>query len=503
MKIAVIGSGPAAFATICAIRAKTQDAQIFVFDRAEEIPQDNLPPTSNPADPNYLATLYKGLRKSQGFTFPPPKSAFGQVPARHKINEKNRVWKSQSFGGLSNWWGGSILPFTDRELDAWPINSRDLSPYYQSAADTIGISGSSDSLDRYFGSTFANRPPLQIPGQMTALGDAADGYEPIEGGRLLAGVGRLALETRPDRADSCINCGGCMSGCSRQSLFSSAPPIKAMIQSKSVHTLTKATVSKIRPDSRQLVLETNGQEITTDQFDKIYVAAGCAGTTEILMRSYGITRGPMMSDNAVYSFPILYTGLRLPKDTSADPAFVLSNLVFGLVPDEKSSPLIQIQVYPSFEHLWRYYLPTQVWPLADRLGKISKNRLFWARLYLPGTASARYEAILEDGKPFRFELNREHPSTNAVLPIIDQVRKALKKSRFSVPRIPPISHSTSSHYAGTFPYHNSLLNMPSDGQISPGLYVCDSTVFNSAPSISPTFTIMANAWRTADKSLDQ
>jgi len=62
---------------------------------------------------------------------------------------------------------------------------------------------------------------------------------------------------------------------------------------------------------------------------------------------------------------------------------VLKILVFGVIIENPSLTFNQIQIYPSFEHLWRYYLPSVMWPFADYLGRFFKTQLFWGAYIYP------------------------------------------------------------------------------------------------------------------------
>ena len=162
---------------------------------------------------------------------------------------------------------------------------------------------------------------------------------------------------------------------------------------------------------------------------------------------------------------------------------------------------MQIQIYPSFAHLWRYFLPGVIWPAADYFGRFLRRRVYWARMYLPNREAARYAISLDPKTGMSLELSADNPPVSKALPIIEKLRQAVSGSGFRIPRIPPASHATSSHYAGSFPIGGKYLDVGLDGAVGAGVYICDSSSFITSPSIFPTFTIMANAWRTADLSL--
>src|SRR5687767_8661222 len=70
----------------------------------------------------------------------------------------------QSFarGGLANAWGAGLYRFTARDLDGFPIEERDLLPYFDRLTREIGISGTADDLLPYFGSAEGLQPPVAL-----------------------------------------------------------------------------------------------------------------------------------------------------------------------------------------------------------------------------------------------------------------------------------------------------------------------------------------------------
>lgn len=72
-------------------------------------------------------------------------------------------------GGLANAWGAGTYRFSDRDLAGFPLKAGELEPYYDQLTEHIGISGTSDDLDPYFGSGRGLQPPLQLSDFCTEL----------------------------------------------------------------------------------------------------------------------------------------------------------------------------------------------------------------------------------------------------------------------------------------------------------------------------------------------
>ena len=60
---------------------------------------------------------------------------------------------------------------------------------------------------------------------------------------------------------------------------------------------------------------------------------------------------------------------------------------------------------------------------------------------------------------------------------------------------------SSAHYGATIPYGGNTVKVPPNGEVMRNLYLCDSACFPDLPAVSPTFTIMANAHRTAVEAI--
>jgi hypothetical protein len=234
-------------------------------------------------------------------------------------------------------------------------------------------------------------------------------------------------------------------------------------------------------------------------FDRIYLAAGCIGSTEIAMRSLGLTRGPALLDNAVLSFPILYLGGGV-RDGEGGGYFSLCNLSMMGVPDDPGEAAAQVSVYPAFDHLWRYYTPEPLWQAMQPLWREGRWRFLLGRVFLAGSANRSLSFELEGDRL----VLRHGEAADVRTParrFMRSLRRAVNHGGFFVPPVTPGGHATSSHYAATLPYGGRLVDVPRHGRIAPGVHLADATTFASSPAISPTFTIMANACRTVYESL--
>jgi choline dehydrogenase-like flavoprotein len=408
-----------------------------------------------------------------------------------------QLWASANRGGLTSVWGGGMLPFSDRELATWPLDAAVLTPYYRRVAEEVGVCGEHDAVEEYFGSTFVNRPPMTAGALAHALAEAL-GAEAVggRGTRFIVGASRLALETRSGRDRTCGSLGECMLGCPRSAVWSASMTVGRLI-AKLRANVVGGEVRSFDAERRIVVRQVDGTEGRHGPFDLVLLAAGAIGTTAIVLRSGARAAVAPLIDTALVSFPIV----RLPGVRDPQPGHVaLSNLTILAVPPDPLSRTLQLSVYPVFDHLFRYYLPTSLWPLAERTARAFRPSVLIGRAYLGRSADRSYRIQLVDGAPSIMPGTQPdvRPELRA---LIGDLRSALAGTGFRVPSLTTVQ-ATSSHYGGTLPYGDPQFGVALDGAVAPGVHVADAAVFPDMPALSPTFTIMANACRTVMEALD-
>jgi len=491
MNVAVIGTGAAAAAVVHGLDRLASGARVTLFGMDRSKP--TLRASDHPRDwtHRYLVDLYGANEEN---AFPPLKTWFGSRMSRTAVSGKKRIFTSDTFGGLSNFWSGSMLPFTADDLSGWPLTVGDLNPHYLEIAELVGISGRRDGLNDYFSEEYANRPPIRIPPVLERLEEILNGSGQDGEHRFYAGLNRVALETREDHPRACVYCGECMTGCFKESVYSSSQSLNQFHEPQALKRFVPQKVVRVDPETRAVVVQGDGRTETHEGFDKVFLAAGCLGSSEIVMRSGNVQTGPVMTDNAVCVFPILYTGKIPPREAY----LALCNLIIACVPTSGASGghYAQAQINHTGDYLWKSVAPSWSWRVAGPAAKALVRHLFWVRLYLDGSQSNRYSLHLNDD---RLECELERPADPAQgSALMKDLRKILRKSGFHIPPVSPWLQRTSSHYAGTFPYGE----VNRVGEIFPGVHLCDSAAFPTCPATSPTFTIMANAHRTVSEVMN-
>lgn len=498
MKIAIIGSGAAALGVLDRLSALTNRPDITLIDRARRL--EPVEPPVGSWTRESLRPIYRQIKAKYGYSFPPPKTNFGLAPRMQDVEAWGQVWDSGLYGGLTSIWGLSAIPFSAHDLQGWPFGRAELDPHYASVAQRIGIAGEHDALNQWLGDDFVNRPPIEPTPLAAALADVVSSGSPGTAFRFVAGSSRLALETRPEAYSSCIACGECMVGCPRRAMYSTVKDLEIWRRSGLISRVVSGRALAVNGQPPQIAVEApDGHRDVLGPFDRIYVCAGCIGTTEFAMRSLGWRSGPRIVDNSVYTFPIAYK--RSPPSRACDGRYVaLTNLLVNAVPLDAESFPAQIQVYPVFDHLWRYFVPSALWAAAELLGHSLRRRMLLGRIFLHQRYSQIYAIEVDGDKHPRLSLAESGTPLSRIPDLWPDLCSNFGRKGFFVP-FRPTRQLTSSHYAASMPLGKGPIGV--DGSIAryKGVYLCDSSVFPTAPAASPTFTIMANARRIADLSL--
>lgn len=495
MKLLIIGTGPAGYAVLSYLvnEKRLNKSSFTIVDVGDKPIRPIIPEELKISE--YYDGLYKKMESESIFKFPPSKTHFSHQIPKYLVNSKPSVFHSTVIGGLSNYWGGTMLPFTENELTKWPIKIEDLKKYYCKIANIIGISGRRDDLNIYFTEDYVSRPPIQVPQVLLKLNNVVNKDIEDNNFKVISGVNRCAVETRSDRNNNCLYCGECMCGCVKNSIFSTYDGVEEILRDPRV-TFINGKVLTIS-EKMDVIISNNQKKFKLNGFSKIYLAAGCPNTTEIIMRSTGVNIVNDINDNSVCVFPIIYTG-KLCK-MKYDRYIALNNLILVAIPRNNGLKYAQVLVYPNFDYLWRYNAPECIWPLFKKIVRYSRERVFWGRLYIHGDYSQSYKiSMINDTMHLT---NERHVNKSIFYITMNSIRKAVNRSGFFIPKIRPVIQKTNSHYSSTVPYGLNIFNLKNNGEIFPDVYLCDSTVFPNLPAVPLTFTIMANAYRTAVESI--
>jgi choline dehydrogenase-like flavoprotein len=497
MHVIVLGSGAAAYGAVLALERHSW-LKITVVDIGEPA----VGPLSTDVAPRdwsgkHWRDLYSYLRRAYGLGLLPPKTNFGVRPAQREVANWGKIWHSSNNGGLASFWGLSSLPFDDADFDDWPISAQEMRPHYRAVANDMGLASTSVN-SRNFAAELVNRPPPPIALAARRLMSALRAETPVQCGvyRVSAVDAVLALETRADHGNYCTGCGECMIGCYRGAMFS---PRDCFAKWEATGRITRVCgrALRVEPNLGEVdVLRSDGAR-TQLRADLVFVCAGTIASAEIALRSLPQVTGIEVVDNAVWTFPIIAP--RSQRTDSSEHVALTSGLL-AMHPLERHLPQAQVQIYPTFEHMWRNVVPVVGWRMVRPFGRLLYERLLWGRIFVDASCSQAYALTLNSRDDLSIELARPPARADRLQPLWESIQDTFQRAGYRALKL-RLRHATSSHYQGGLPLGEGVVDR--DGFGGERLVFCDALVFPMASETSPTLTIMANAHRIAGNAIEQ
>ena len=246
----------------------------------------------------------------------PLKLSFGSsFPYNHAVEKlKLKLKKIESFpslakGGLSNVWGGSILPYTEHDFKKWPIKLKDLEDHYKYVIDKIGISKFNDDLENFF-PIYSTHSPLIINNSNQAK-ILKEYYEKnkiyLNNSGIFFGYSRLAIN---QKKHECIYCGSCLYGCVHSLIYNSVNDFKDLIENNFFQYKSGLQVEKFIENNNKVITicsKKNGDKIEFES-NRVYIGAGFLSTAKIIFNSYNIKPQRKITqgiDSQYFFFPAL------------------------------------------------------------------------------------------------------------------------------------------------------------------------------------------------------
>lgn len=437
-------------------------------------------------------------------------SSYANKPSDHfrvgKVN--SRFYLSFAKGGLSNLWGRLMMPLCQEDAQDWPLPEGAMEQYYSRVLEYVPLAGRKDRLDRLLPLYTSNPGPQQFSEQAKKLDKHLHRHvEDLENQGFFFGQSRLAacFDGSLDRSDKCRKCGLCLYGCIYDNLYSSAWTVDELCRNKNFTYLSGYLVDYIEKGSAKLVIHAKKDadgSAATFTADKVFLAAGSMASTRVVLKSKKIYNVPV--DFKVSDFYILPSLTLFSKRNVIEEELNTCCQYFLQLEDKNiASRLINLQVYTYNDYYFKafkkaagIFFPILQWPIRWLL-----NRFVVIFCYLHSDNSAQLKLCLNDDDLLQVEGLRNSESRK----ILKRLKLKLWKSFAKTGLIPfpffrgeqEIGYSV--HFGASLPISPKANGLNTDifGRVDglDGLHVVDAASFPSIPATSPTFVIMANAYR--------
>jgi choline dehydrogenase-like flavoprotein len=497
-QVIVVGSGPAGVSAAWPmVRA---GLRVLMLDASTDTP--SAIPRSRPLDEfrtdpqawkdrfgEDLSALACANFVSPKFSTPQARIVLGGFAERLGISTSNFLASgSLGQGGLSKIWGALAVPFDEQELAHFPrAAAAELMASYDAVSARIGVSGG------------PNRHPDEVshaPARALLVRQRRYAPNVLD----LQAAPNAVLEAAHGARKACTQCGLCLYGCSRGSIYDSAQEIPMLQRFANFCYRRGHLVRSLHSrDSEHVVMFETAEGRSELRAPIVVLAAGTIATTDLVMRRLRFVSRPvrlLSNPAAVVAFAMpTYIGRDLPTR-----ALSLGQLFYrlrgsdggaaGVVYGADALPLDQLAAR----------LPVAR-PFALRLAHALAPALLMTTCYVPGSFSENTIRVHSEGDA---RIIIEGTQTPAATANLRRKLRELKRAFLRLGAVPVPGSTTilqpgaDAHYAGTLPMGGTgPLATSAQGELieGTGIFVADGAALPVLPAAHLTMTIMANADR--------
>jgi choline dehydrogenase-like flavoprotein len=524
----VVGSGPTAAGAVHALLA--QGVAVTVLDFGNRLENETgeviRRMSQSPPDEWDPADLAKITARGESETESVhAKRSYG---SNYAFDDRNNAvgvdWEgpkcfnhSLAFGGLTNIWGSSMLPYRAADIADWPVSLSDLVPHYRRIMELVPCTGSrGDDIDEILPgySEQSNRIDLSKQGQ-ALLDDLQKRRIPLLRGGIRTGKARLAIQaSETSDSNGCQYCGLCLSGCPYSIIYSSAHSFTRWIAEGRISYLDGHLVEKVKQADGGAVV--HGVKIPENQpfrmeAQRVFLACGVLPTARIVLNSREDLHGPLkLRDSQYFIYPMLR--FRSAGDVATERMHTTTQVFMEVEDSKVSRHLVHLQWYgySTFlrDEIMRTFLRLPLsWKwLRDRFfGRIMIAQGF---IHSDESGFVRLSAVRAPDGRLRL---LAHPvrSMQSLLVVLALGAKLLRHAwslgaLVLLPGVKIPRPGAGYHSGGTFPMRKDPGLGETDvlGRLSgwPSIHIVDSSVFPSIPATSIVMSSMANARRIADEA---
>ena len=513
--LVIIGSGPAGVSVSMALLKRGLRVTMLDVGRtmekglSEEISRMRDKPSLSKEDINQLKGGVEVDASGVG-----EKKLFGSSYANRLSDyfrvEQDNVLLYISFakGGLSNLWGRLMMPLCREDMQDWPLPEGTFDQYYSQVLKYVPLAGRKDRLERLLPLHITTPGPMELSGQATELDNRLHRHaEDLENQGFFFGQSRLAacFDASWERSEKCRRCGLCLYGCAYENLYTSSWTVDELCLNENFTYLSGYMVDFIEKGQDNLSIHAKKEEDgspTTFKADKVFLAAGSLASTRIVMKSKKMYHVPVSFK--VSDFYILPSFTFFSKRNVIEENLNTCCQYFLQLNDHAvDSRLINLQLYTYTDYYYKAFKKATgvFFPILQRPIRWLLDRFVVVFCYLHSDNSAHMELTLKDDDLLQV-VGIRNPESRKILRRLKRKlwRSAGKTGLFPFPFFSgeqKIGHSV--HYGASLPMSEVAYEVNTDilGGVDGlnGLHVVDAAAFPAIPATSPTFVIMANAYR--------
>jgi choline dehydrogenase-like flavoprotein len=424
-----------------------------------------------------------------------------------------KMYQTLAEAGLSNVWGGSMLPATASDLDAWPFGLSELEPHYRQVLARMPYAAREDDVARVLPLYAKQTKPARLSRQATAfLADLDAHRTELAKAGWTFGQGRIAVRTEPSAAGpGCVSCGLCMYGCPWDHIWSAQHALRELEAVVGFRRETGFYVERLVESPTGVTVTSRSIEtgdVSAIQADHVVLAAGVVSSTRVLLSSLEAYDRPIrIRHSEHFQFPLMR--VKGVAGVAEEDLHTLCQVYLELHDERVSPKSVHLQVY-TYNDLFAQVIDGMLgkaYRLFSMPASMVLGRLLLVQAYLHSDFSSHILARLAPGPEGALTLEgvanpEAERSVKRVIGKLDDHWRAFGAR--AVPGMTAISKPGSgNHSGGSFPMRERPGPFESDVSGRPTgferVYVADSSVLPSIPATTVTLTVMANAHRIGQR----
>lgn len=520
MTVVVIGSGPAGAAAAKALGDAGRD--VVMLDAGDRIEPGRMEPFDELAQsdpgrwPSELARRARGSFAAD-IGRVPRKPAYGSLflyamddPDLPLACDGADVLSSLAYGGLSNAWGASILPFRQRDIEDWPVSLESLRAHYEAVLRFVPIAAERDELSEMLPLYTEAPGPLRRSRQTAMVLERLRAHAPaLRAAGFAFGASRLAVQASPESPRSCRYSGMCLYGCPYGSVYNAAQTLDPLTRQGVVDYRGGVYVDRLSEQGDSVTIDfherRNPANRGTLSASRVLVACGAVSSTRMMLESMG--RRPAtrrLQDGQYFMFPML-TARRAPVSV-ATQGNTLAQIFLEVEDPGISEHTIHLQLY-GYNDIMLAALARRLALRPARLERMLRSllgRVVFAQGFLHSADSPGLTLTCGDGGV------RVVGDDGAESGAVRTVRRLMlgltaHARQLGMAPVPGFLHveppGKSNHIGGSLPMRREPGELEADtlGRVRGWrrVHVVDASTFPSFPATTVTISIMANAHRIA------
>jgi len=453
------------------------------------------------------------------FRIPPNREFISRGTQSSFYSQKNSFFPTVSFakGGLANGWGANVGAYKKSDITDWILDYDEISPYYQKIYSKIAVTKGEDLLSDYLDTGFESQDPVSLSLQDQILLNSSKN-KINKTSAILLGRARLAITNDNDSGQCCDQCGCCVWGCHKKSIYNPLCHTIALCeQYKAFKYVDGRKVIKLGVKDENInsitYYDYSRETLVTENIDSnVYLSAGALSSGAIYSRSlqeYGASGFALVRpilDTPTVKIPFL--NVRALGTRKSFSSIQFNRLAMAVLPEGKykhSAGYIHGEVLNLSSLMYH--------PLIESLGfgTILSKEIFFKMFSSLGVVTLFFsddtspeKTLITNLKSESVNLNYELSSMQSQL-ISDTVSR-VKRYLLSLGCLPRkeihYPNGGGIHYAGTIPMGVDC-DKYGKSYLFRNLYIADSSAFPSLPSKPITINSIVFSSYVADNSIKQ